>query len=838
MIEIENIVKKYVTGDTTVEALKGVSIKFRPSEFVSILGPSGCGKTTLLNIVGGLDRYNSGDLKIDEKSTKEYKDNDWDTYRNHLIGFIFQSYNLIMHLTVVENVELALSIAGYSKQEKRQKAINALESVGLKDQIHKKPNQLSGGQMQRVAIARAIVNNPKIILADEPTGALDTETSVQIMQILKDLSKDKLIIMVTHNQDLAYQYSSRIINILDGNITGDSNPIKDDEVFESKLYQQVSEQQPQETTNKKVKKRKLKKHTSMGFWTAFKLSLRNLGTKKTRTILTSFAGSIGIIGIALILALSSGFQAYVTKTEQDTMSTYPITITQSNPDLDSMLENLLNDKGKTAYPEEEKIHVNNMLESFLAGYGKNTHINDLKSFKLYLEQNLDRKYVNAIQYSYDIKFNVYDSAYSATSNRQIYPYIIPEDLQKVMPSLNILSNQMQVWSEMIDNQEILKGQYELLGQNSKWPENYNEVVIVVDEYNQINDYVLYTLGMRTQDEIDAIIKDILTNGNVPYDPEEYNSKNEYTFDELLNKEFKVVLQGDYYKRNGDIWENIAQDASEMQNILDRSITLDVVGIIRPKEGITVQSINSTIAYTKALTNYMITKNNQTEVVQAQINNPDVNVFTNASFQANESYLANIKTLSVADLDSPNSIYIYPSEFDAKEYIGEFITDYNEQQTEQSKKIEYTDFIGLMLSSVTVIINAITYVLIAFVSISLVVSSIMIGIITYISVLERTNEIGILRSVGARKKDVKRVFNAETLIVGFISGFMGIVITYLLTIPINIILKNVINISNIAQLNILHALILVAISMTLTLISGLIPASLAAKKDPVTALRAE
>ena len=490
---------------------------------------------------------------------------------------------------------------------------------------------------------------------------------------------------------------------------------------------------------------------------------------------------------------------------------------------------------KDAYPEEEKVLVNNMLESFLASYGKSSHKNDLKAFKTHLEQNLDKKYVNAVQYSYDITFNVYSTEYNETLNQKVNPYEIPANLLAVMPSLSMLSNQLEVWSEMIDNQDILNGQYELLGENSKWPQNYNEVVIVVDEYNQINDFVLYALGMRDENEITAIIQSIVTNTPLP----ESNAPTSYTFDELLNKDFKVVLEGDYYKQNGNIWENMSEDTAYMKQVLDNSITLDVVGIVRPKEGSSVQSINSTIAYSKALTNYMIEKNNQTPVVVAQTNNPETNIFTNASFEGtDQSYLTNIKKLSVADLDNPSSIYIYPAEFDAKEYISEFIAEYNNQQTDPSKKIEYSDFIGLMLSSVTVIINAITYVLIAFVSISLVVSSIMIGIITYISVLERTNEIGILRSVGARKKDVKRVFNAETLIVGFISGFMGIALTYLLTIPINLILKKVINISNIAQLNILHALILVAISMTLTLISGLIPASLAAKKDPVTALRAE
>lgn len=572
----------------------------------------------------------------------------------------------------------------------------------------------------------------------------------------------------------------------------------------------------------------------MSFWTALKLSLRNLGTKKTRTILTSFAGSIGIIGIALILALSNGFQTYIDKTEQDTMSTYPITIEQSSINITSTLENLTSNGDKDAFPEEENIYVNDILEAFLSSYGKSSHTNDLATFKNYLEQNVDKTKVNAIQYSYDINFNVYKNEYDETVNTQINPYVIPENLLAVMPSLAMLSSQLEIWTELLDNNQILQGQYDLLGSNSRWPQNYNEVVVVVDEYNQINDFVLYALGMRDNAEINAIINSILTNTPLP----ESNSPKSYTFEDILNTSFKVVLEGNYYQNNGSVWENKSTDTAFMKTVLDNSINLKVVGIVRPKEGNAISSIGGTIGYSKQLTEYMIEQNNLTPVVVAQQANPEINVFTNSAFTETESYLANMKKLSVADLDNPTKIYIYPAEFEAKEYISDFINEYNLQQTEESKKIEYTDFIGLMLSSVTIIINAITYVLIAFVSISLVVSSIMIGIITYISVLERTNEIGILRSVGARKKDVKRVFNAETLIVGFISGFMGIVLTYLLTIPVNIVLKSLINISGMANLNILHALILVLISMSLTLISGLIPASLAAKKDPVTALRAD
>lgn len=828
MIRVESISKKYITGDTTVEALKDVSIDFRKSEFVSVLGPSGCGKTTLLNILGGLDKYNSGDLIVDNKSTKEYKDSDFDTYRNHYIGFIFQSYNLIMHLTVIENVELALSIAGYSKEEKHIKAKKALENVGLLNQINKKPNQLSGGQMQRVAIARAIVNDPKIILADEPTGALDTETSIQIMEILKKLSKDRLIVMVTHNQELAKQYSSRIINILDGVITGDSNPIKDDEIQKN-----FEEEKPavEDISTDKRKRKKLKTKSSMSFWTAFKLSLRNLGTKKTRTILTSFAGSIGIIGIALILALSNGFQAYIDKTERDTMSSYPITIQETSVNLTSTLESLYNNQNKDAFVEDENIYVNNVLEAFLSNYSKTSHTNDLKSFKLYLDTNIDKTKVNSIQYSYDINFNVYKSQYDETQNKQINPFEIPPHMAAAMPSLVALSRQMNVWTEMIDNQDILEGQYDLIG-GSQWPQSYDEVVLVVDKYNQINDFMLYALGLRDSSEIEAIFNSIITGQPAP----ESSSPSAYTFEDILKTTFKVVLDGNYYQKNDDVWQDKSQDTAYMKSVLDNAINLKVVGIIRPKESNNIASVNGAIGYTKYLTNYMIEQNNQTPIVKAQTQNPQINVFTNSEFADGESYLANINRLSVADVNSPKTIHIYPAEFEAKEYITNFIDDYNKQQTSKAQTIEYTDYIGIMLSSVTVIINAITYVLIAFVSISLVVSSIMIGIITYISVLERTNEIGILRSVGARKKDVKRVFNAETMIVGFISGSMGILITYILTIPANILLKSLVGIPNIASLNILHALILVAISVALTLISGLIPASYAAKKDPVKALR--
>lgn len=815
MIEISNIEKKYVTGDVVVQALKGVSIKFREHEFVSILGPSGCGKTTLLNVIGGLDKYDSGDLIIDGVSTKQYKDKDWDVYRNHYIGFVFQSYNLIMHLTVLENVELALSIAGDNKKQKREKAIAALEKVGLKEQIHKKPNQLSGGQMQRVAIARAIVNNPKIILADEPTGALDSETSVQILDILKELSKECLVIMVTHNNELAKQYSSRIISILDGEITDDTNKIEGNQVAEKK----------KEVPTKK---------TSMGFFSALKLSLRNLGTKKARTALTAFAGSIGIIGIALILAVSSGFQNYVKKTEEDTMSTYPLTIQENAVSLDSTLELLYKNEGKDEFIDEEKVYVNNILEEFMKTFSQKSHSNDLAKFKTYIDKNMDKTKINDIQYGYNINFNVYSSTYDETTNTQLNPFKVPDNVAAAIPSLVMLSNQMQVWEEMISNKEVLEGQYDLLG-DGHWPTSANEVVLVLDKYNQLNDFVLYALGLKDVSEIEDMLNAMMS--GTEYTPSENPT---FTFDQLMNLTFKIVLDSSCYSYNqtSQIWENKRDDTSFMKEVLDNSIDIKVVGIVRPKEGVNATSLSGTIGYTKDLIRLMINNTNDSEIVKAQKETPEINVLTNSPFEGNESYENNLKTFSSVDLDSPSIIRIYPADFESKEYIVNFIKQYNNEQTDKTQTIEYTDYVGMLLSSVTIIINAITYVLIAFVSISLVVSSIMIGIITYISVLERTKEIGILRSVGARKRDVSRVFNAETLFIGFISGTLGIVLTYILCIPVNIILKSLVDIPNMAILNPLYALVLISISMLLTFVSGLIPSSIAAKKDPVKALRSE
>ena len=822
MIQIKEIKKTYQAGEIKIEALKGVSLQFRKSEFVSILGQSGCGKTTFLNILGGLDNYDSGDLVINNISTKTYKDSEWDAYRSRYVGFVFQSYNLIMHLSVLENVELALSIAGISKEERRKKAIKALQEVGLSDQVNKKPNQLSGGQMQRVAIARAIVNDPEIILADEPTGALDTQTSVQILEILKTLSKTKLVVMVTHNQNLAETYSSRIVRMLDGNIISDSMP------FEEKQTQ----------TEKPSKKTKEKK-PSMNFLTALSLSFRNLLTKKTRTFLTAFAGSIGIIGIALILALSSGFQTYVNKTEQDTMSSYPITIEQTSIDLMSTL-NAFNNDDIPEQINDNEIYINAVMEGFLSSSASSVHTNDLASFKSYLDQNIDQSKINGIQYTYDVNINIYKNDYE-NEILKLNPVVLSQKAMQVPPVVAMFS-QFEVWRELYSNQELLQSQYDLLG-NSSWPTSYNEVIITLDEHSQVNDFMLYALGLRDVSEIDAYLDYML---GITQTKPESNSDTVYAYDDFLNLEFKLMLDADYFKYDSNTQTytdirsletlNNSEYTSYMESVLATAPTIKIVGIARPKPQVEIADNYGSIGYTHELIEYIVNQNNSRQVVLGQLADDQVNILTGVAFAENESYFDNLSALGVADLTKPTEIRIYPSDFESKDYIIQFIDSYNDTKLLESEEIQYTDFVGLLISSVSVIINAITYVLIAFVSISLFVSSIMIGIITYVSVLERTKEIGILRSVGARKKDVSRVFNAETLIVGFISGAFGILVTYLISIPANLILYNIMGIPNIASLNIVYALGLIAISMGLTFVSGLIPARLAAKKDPVKALR--
>ncbi len=837
MLELNGIRKTYVTGTTSVEALKGIDLKFRDSEFVSILGQSGCGKTTLLNIIGGLDKYTSGDLKINGRSTKDFKDRDWDAYRNNSIGFVFQSYNLIPHQTVLSNVELALTLSGVSKAERRQRATEALEKVGLKEQIHKKPNQMSGGQMQRVAIARALVNDPDILLADEPTGALDTQTSIQIMDLLKEISKDRLIIMVTHNPELATQYSTRIIRLLDGTITDDSNPYngEDDNI--------ATKTDEDSLTDKKSGKTK-KKKTSMSFFTALSLSLNNLMTKKTRTILTAFAGSIGIIGIALILSISNGIQNYIDRVQRDTLSSYPIQLQKESVDVSSMIENMMGNKDKNVDHDKDKIYSNNIMTDMVNSMVAEVNSNNLKAFKSYLENHkcdVDG-YISDIQYSYDVPLYIY-STDTSDGVTQLNPSSVMENMYGMSVSGDgMMSAGMQntsVWSRLFDNRQMLDEQYDLIA--GSWADNYNEVMLVVDENNEIDDYTLYSLGFKDPAEVKKIFKNVMAGNS--YETEE----TQYTYDEVLDKKFKLVLPTDLYRYNDTlgIWEDASHDDEYMTTVVNNAEEVKIAGIIRKNPDAASVSVSSGVAYTKDLMPHIIDKVNETQIVKQQLADPEKDVFTGMSFDNDKTSISTLENnkslLGIASEDNPSEIDIYAKDFDSKEKLQDFIKNYNDEVTADGRDedtISYTDYVGILMSSVSTIITAISSVLIAFVAISLIVSSIMIGIITYISVLERTKEIGVLRSIGASKKDVSRVFNAETLIEGFVSGAMGIIITLILCIPANAVIKNVTDISNVAQLPVAGAVILVIISMLLTTIAGLIPAKMAAKKDPVVALRTE
>lgn len=837
MLELNGIRKTYVTGTTSVEALKGIDLKFRDSEFVSILGQSGCGKTTLLNIIGGLDKYTSGDLKINGRSTKDFKDRDWDAYRNNSIGFVFQSYNLIPHQTVLSNVELALTLSGVSKAERRQRATEALEKVGLKEQIHKKPNQMSGGQMQRVAIARALVNDPDILLADEPTGALDTQTSIQIMDLLKEISKDRLIIMVTHNPELATQYSTRIIRLLDGTITDDNNPYngEDDNI--------TTKTDEDSLTDKKSGKTK-KKKTSMSFFTALSLSLNNLMTKKTRTILTAFAGSIGIIGIALILSISNGIQNYIDRVQRDTLSSYPIQLQKESVDVSSMIENMMGNKDKNVDHDKDKIYSNNIMTDMVNSMVAEVNSNNLKAFKSYLENHKSDVdgYISDIQYSYDVPLYIY-STDTSDGVTQLNPSSVMENMYGMSVSGDgMMSAGMQntsVWSRLFDNRQMLDEQYDLIA--GSWADNYNEVMLVVDENNEIDDYTLYSLGFKDPAEVKKIFKNVMAGNS--YETEE----TQYTYDEVLDKKFKLVLPTDLYRYNDTfgIWEDASHDDEYMTTVVNNAEEVKIAGIIRKNPDAASVSVSSGVAYTKDLMPYIIEKVNETQIVKQQLADPEKDVFTGMSFDNDKTSISTLENnkslLGIASEDNPSEIDIYAKDFDSKEKLQDFIKNYNDEVTADGRDedtINYTDYVGILMSSVSTIITAISSVLIAFVAISLVVSSIMIGIITYISVLERTKEIGVLRSIGASKKDVSRVFNAETLIEGFVSGAMGIIITLILCIPANAVIKNVTDISNVAQLPVAGAVILVIISMLLTTIAGLIPAKMAAKKDPVVALRTE
>ena len=848
MLELKKISKVYETDSFKQKALDGVSVSFRENEFVSILGPSGSGKTTLLNIIGGLDNYTSGDLIINGISTKKYNDKDWDTYRNHRIGFVFQSYNLISHQSILSNVELALTLSGVSKNERRKRAIKALKEVGLEEHMNKRPNQLSGGQMQRVAIARALINNPDILLADEPTGALDSKTSTQIMKLLKEVAKDRLVIMVTHNSELAEEYSTRIIELKDGEVISDNNP------FDGK---------EEERQNKKKDRKK-----NMSFKTALSLSFNNLLTKKGRTILTAFAGSIGIIGIALILSLSHGIQNYIDKTEEETLSSYPLIIQKESVDMSTILESLAGSAEQKEY-KDEKIHSLNIMGDMFTTMTQKVQRNDLKNFSKYLENKSKiEDYSSDIQYSYNVTMNIYKN--DLENIVQVNPTTVFDSIGMSTSGIsNAYSTYMSnynVFYEMINNDKLNKQQYNLV--KGHWPENYNEVVLQVDKNNQISDYTLYSLGILSQDDLKEQFVNMTTGKDVHFE------NTSYSYDELLNTSFRLILNTDYYKKNNGIWINMSDDKEYMKDVLANALELKIVGIIKPnEEAVTGSNTPGMVGYTHELVSHLIEEINKTDIVKEQLENKEKNVFTGREFSTNDSfdikdlsqeelmyiqslsqeelaeymktysenmtssYEENLVKLGIAELDDPDQIAIYPKDFDSKDEIVKIIDKYNAKKAE-SEQIRYTDIVGVMMSSVSTIVNVISSVLIAFVAISLVVSSIMIAIITYISVIERTKEIGILRAIGASKKDISRVFNAETLIEGLTAGVLGIVVTIILNIPINIIIKKVVNISALSKLPVGGAVILVIISVLLTVIAGFIPAKMASKKDPVEALRTE
>ena len=849
MLELKKITKIYETNSFKQQALDEVSINFRKNEFVSILGPSGSGKTTLLNIIGGLDDYTNGDLIINGISTKKYTNRNWDTYRNHRIGFVFQNYNLIPHQTILSNVELALTLSGVSKNESRKRAKEALNKVGLSDHINKKPNQLSGGQMQRVAIARALVNNPDILLADEPTGALDSKTSEQIMDLLKEVAKDRLVIMVTHNAELANQYSTRIIELKDGKVTSDSDP-----------YTKVD----------KEKEDDKKKKTSMSFLTALSLSLNNLMTKKGRTILTAFAGSIGIIGIALILSLSSGVQNYINRVQEEALTSYPLMIESNSIDITSFLEeqrdNFIN-AGENQ--DDNKVYSNDIIIDTLSVMSNQINNNNLEAFKNYLENDGSHinDYTTAISYQYNLNLQLYKPD---TENGivQVNPNTILESIgYSDETAASIMMS--DVFSELLENDEMNEQMYQVV--SGRMPENYNEVVIMVDENNQISDYALYALGLKDQAELSEFFEK-LANGE-----EIVTEQVSFEYDELLNLTFKLLLNTDYYEKVNGIWVDKSNDEEYMKQKIEEAEEIKVVGIIKPNENavVTNSSVGG-VLYTNDLEEYVINKINEAEIVKEQKENPDVNVITGLEFsdeefninnlspeqqqylaslppeqlaeiiemyrdQANATYESTLLKLGSVNLDKPSAIYIYAKDFKAKDEIKNIIAEYNQIQENSGNEdnvINYSDLVGMLMSSVTDIVDIVSYVLIGFVSISLVVSSIMIGIITYISVLERTKEIGILRAIGASKKDISRVFNAETLIVGLIAGLFGIGITLLINIPINLIIDNLAGINNLSALPLVGGIILVAISVILTVVAGLIPAKMASHKDPVEALRTE
>ena len=1003
MLELKDIRKEYSAGDLKVEALKGISLQFRKSEFVSILGPSGCGKTTMLNLIGGLDKYTDGDLIINGKSTKDFKDRDWDSYRNHSVGFVFQSYNLIPHQSVLQNVELALSLSGVSKTERRKRAKEALEAVGLGDQLKKKPAEMSGGQMQRVAIARALVNNPDIILADEPTGALDTQTSVQVMNILKEVAKDRLVIMVTHNPDLANEYSTRIIRMLDGVIKDDSAPLTEEEVTAEKMKY-----------TKQLLSKKREKKPSMSLWTSFGLSLKNLFTKKGRTILTSFAGSIGIIGIALIFAVSNGMTEYINMVQEETLSSYPLTLEAQHLDMGSLLTTFMGTADSDTKHEKDAIYQKGMLYDMINSLNTmEADENDLNAFKKFIEKERSaegtnealKEAVTGVQYTYDLDLIVYtkslDGNIIESDTEALLQSLLLEyfgmDLSAMVNMGNSSSlsagmasmsgmGSVTLWQEMLpgDNGKLvsplLEKQYDVI--YGSWPTEYNEIVVVVDENNEVDDMALYALGLKSKEDIDDLAQAAFNGTEVKAETESWS------FEQLCDMDFRVILNSDCYTYDDSlgVYLDLRESQAGLKYLYDNGTNLKISGIIRPKEDAVASMLTGNIGYTSELTKYVVEKAKESESIKAQLDNPTKDIFNGLPFKENagdlsdsekvaefkkfideldergkakayveimcipakaeldaiveqtlapltredmqttmatvmsqqmgmaaeevneylgampeedivglftemiveqtkmqyaaevqaqlsgmsdeqlagalmmamtqftteqmvtyhdevlefseSSYENNLRELGYVDLETPASINLYASSFENKDVIEEAIKDYN-NSVDELEKIAYTDYVGLMMSSITTIINSITYVLISFVAISLIVSSIMIGVITLISVQERTKEIGILRAIGASKKNVSSMFNAETVIIGFTSGTLGVLITYLLCIPINMILHAVSGINNLnAILPLPVAIILVGISVLLTLFAGIIPSRSAAKKDPVVALRTE
>ena len=997
MLELKNIQKDYPAGSGTVHALKGVSIQFRPSEFVSILGPSGCGKTTMLNIIGGLDQYTQGDLVINGKSTKDFRDRDWDGYRNHSVGFVFQSYNLIPHQTVLQNVEIALTLSGVGRAERRKRAIAALEQVGLGDQLRKRPSQMSGGQMQRVAIARALVNNPDIILADEPTGALDSETSLQVMEILKEVAKDRLVVMVTHNPELAEQYSTRIIRMLDGKLISDTAPLS-----EKELQTYLEEDRRRLAEGKKQKKPAMKLATSFG------LSLKNLIAKGGRTTLTSFAGSIGIIGIALIYAVSQGMSTYINTVQEDTLSSYPITIQASTVDLSSMILSFMESAASRGDHDMDEVYSKGMLYDLVNAISSlETTENDLRSFKTYLETALQDKdsdlyaAVSGLKFTYDLDLTVYtknvDGKIIESDAEKLLQDMMMEVMgsqagnlgmttQSPMTSMMGTSSRFVVWEEMLSGENgklvssLLEKQYDLVC--GSWPNSYDEIVLVVDQNNELADMTLYALGLKSLDDMRELMDAAMNNEKIPAPQESWS------YEEVCGRTYRVVLPSDRYTYDPmtGLYTDMGETDAGIRYLYDNGIDLKVTGIIRPSETAVSSMLQGTIGYTSELTKYVIEEAKKSDVVQAQLENPTTNVITGLPFkpangsmtegekaaafrdfvsgydqaalaktyvavmsipdqktldlmvqqslsrftveqmratmiqalasqmgmpqetiteyvdgmsdeeivdlftqmmaqQVKEQYAAQMKAklsamteaqlaqamtealpnftdsqcaqyydevlefsktsyednlvkIGCLDLSSPASLSIYASTFESKDVIEAAISDYN-SRVEKAKQITYTDYVGLMMSSVTSIIDAVTYVLISFVSISLVVSSIMIGVITLISVQERTKEIGILRAIGASKANVSSMFNAETILIGLASGLIGVGTTYLLCIPINAIIYALTEIPGLkAQLPLPVAAVLVGISVLLSMFAGIIPSRSAARKDPVVALRTE